>query len=210
MADVVAERDPRSLELAVGLLRSGELVAYPTDTVYGLGAPATDEALVRKLYAVKGRPLSKPLPLLVSDSLMAEWVAEITPLAHTLMVAFWPGGLTIVMRRKPEFRSLALSGNDTVALRLPDHNVPRDLAKMLGEPLTGTSANRTGVRPPTSAAEVAFQLGEMVALVIDGGKSRGGKESTVIDTTADGGPRLLREGAVPREDLERVLRMTIG
>jgi L-threonylcarbamoyladenylate synthase len=210
MAEVIAESDPRALDFAVQLLRAGELVAYPTDTVYGLGAAASEENAVRRLYAVKGRPLSKAVPLLVADSLMAEWVGEMTSTAHTLASKFWPGALTIVVRKKAGFFSLALAGQDTVALRVPDHDVPRGISKMLGEPLTGTSANRSGARPPVSAAEVAFQLGEMVPLVIDGGRSRGGRESTVIDVTAEGGPKIVRQGPVSLEELEQALGRKLG
>lgn len=205
MAEVIAEKDPRALDFAVQLLRAGELVAYPTDTVYGLGAAVSDENAVRRLFAVKGRPLSKAVPLLVADSLMAEWVGDMTSAAHTLAARFWPGALTIVVHKKPGFFSLALAGQDTVALRVPDHDAPRGISRLLGEPLTGTSANRSGARAPVSASEVAFQLGEMVPLVLDGGRSRGGRESTVIDVTAAAGPKVLRMGAVPVEELERAL-----
>jgi L-threonylcarbamoyladenylate synthase len=197
--------DAHAADLAVRVMRAGELIAYPTDTVYGLGAPASDDNAVRKLFAVKGRQLSKPLPLLIADSMMAAWVAEVTPVAHTLAAKFWPGPLTIVMRKQPEFRSIALAKLETVALRVPAYDLVRDIIRGLGEPMTGTSANRSGSRPPVSASEVAFQLGEMIALVIDGGRTAGGIESTVIDVSQDGGPTLVREGPVSREELERVL-----
>ena len=204
MAEIIPA-DARAVGLAVRLLQAGELVAYPTDTVYGLGAPAGDDDAVRKLFAVKGRQLSKALPLLIADGMMAAWVAEVTPVAHTLAAKFWPGPLTIVMRKQPEFRSVALAKQETVALRVPAYDLVRDIIRGLGEPLTGTSANRSDARPSVSAAEVALQLGEMVSLVIDGGRSAGGIESTVIDVSGEGGPRLLREGPVSREELERVL-----
>jgi L-threonylcarbamoyladenylate synthase len=197
--------DAQAANLAVRVMQAGELIAYPTDTVYGLGAPASDDNAVRKLYAVKGRQPSKPLPLLIADGMMAAWVAEVTPVAHTLAAKFWPGPLTIVMRKQPEFRSIALARLDTVALRVPAYDLVRDIIRGLGEPMTGTSANRSGSRPPVSASEVAFQLGEMIALVIDGGRTPGGIESTVIDVTQEAGPRLTREGPVSREELERVL-----
>jgi L-threonylcarbamoyladenylate synthase len=209
MAELISDRDPRALELAVRLLRAGELVAYPTDTVYGLGAAVSDEGAVRRLFSVKGRPPSKGVPLLVADSLMAEWVGEMTPLAHTLAAKFWPGALTIVVPKKAGFFSLALGGQQTVALRVPAHDVPRDISKMLGEPITGTSANRSGARPPVSAAEVAFQLGEMVAIVIDGGRTPGNVESTVIDVTGEM-PKILRKGVVTKEELEKVLGKTVA
>jgi len=186
-------------------MRQGELVCYPTDTVYGLGADAGNEDAVRRLFAVKGRPLSKPLPLLISEAREAEYYAEVTPVARTLMVRFWPGGLTIVMRKSPDFRSFALAKQDTVALRVPEHDVPRSLVRALGGPITGTSANRAGGRPPVTASEVAFSLGEMVSLVIEDGRLAGGQESTVIDITTDTGARIVREGAVSREELREVL-----
>ncbi len=197
--------DAQAADLAVRAMLAGELIAYPTDTVYGLGAPASDDNAVRKLFAVKGRPLSKPLPLLVVDGVMAAWIAEVTPVARLLTSKFWPGPLTVVMCKLPEYRSAALAKQDTVALRVPAHDLVRDIIRGLGQPLTGTSANRSGARAPVSAAEVAFQLGDMVSLVIDGGRSAGGIESTVIDVSQEGGPRLVREGPVSREELERVL-----
>jgi L-threonylcarbamoyladenylate synthase len=197
--------DARAADVAVQFLRAGELVAFPTDTVYGLGAPCSDDNAVRKVFSVKGRSLSKPLPLLIADALMAEWVAEATPVSHRLASAFWPGPLTIVMRRLPSFRSLALAKQETVALRVPAHDLVRDIVRGLGEPLTGTSANRSGGRAPVSAQEVAFGLGEMISLVIDGGHTAGGVESTVIDISSEEGPRIVREGPVPREDIERAL-----
>ncbi|KKL21965.1 hypothetical protein LCGC14_2440180, partial [marine sediment metagenome] len=109
------------------MLRDGGLVCYPTDTVYGIGAAASDDAAVRRLYAVKGRPLDKPLPLLLADVSDAARVAEVTPLAKTLAGRFWPGALTIVMRKAGSYRSLALAGGDSVALRVPDHGFVRSM-----------------------------------------------------------------------------------
>ena len=209
MAEIIPA-DAHAADLAVRVMQAGELIAYPTDTVYGLGAPASDDNAVRKLFAVKGRQLSKPLPLLIADGMMATWVAEVTPVVHTLASKFWPGPLTIVMRKQPEFRSIALAKQETVALRVPAYDLVRDIIRGLGEPMTGTSANRSGSRPPVSASEVAFQLGEMITLVIDGGRTEGGIESTVIDVTQDGGPKLVREGPVSREELEHVLGRPVG
>ncbi len=201
---IVSQGDGASGDEAVRVLRDGGLVCYPTDTVYGIGAAASDDATVRRLFAVKGRPLDKPLPLLLADVSDAARVAEVTPLAKALAGRFWPGALTIVMRKAVSYRSLALAGGDTVALRVPDHGLVRRIVRALGEPITGTSANRTGARAPMSAAEVAFQMGEMVELIIDGGQSRTGLESTVIDITHDK-PEIVREGAVSRGEVEEVL-----
>lgn len=186
------------------MLRDGGLVCYPTDTVYGIGAAAGDDAAVRRLYAVKGRSPDKPLPLLLADVSDAARVAEVTPLAKALAIRFWPGALTIVMRKAVSYRSLALAGGETVALRVPDHELVRRIVRALGEPVTGTSANRSGTRAPMSAAEVAFQVGEMVELIIDGGQSRTRLESTVIDITR-AKPEIVREGAVSRGEVEEAL-----
>ncbi len=201
---IVPESDGASGDEAVRVLRDGGLVCYPTDTVYGIGAAAGDDAAVRRLFAVKGRSLDKPLPLLLADVSDAARVAEVTPLAKALAGRFWPGALTIVMRKAVSCRSLALAGGDTVALRVPDHGLVRRIVRALGEPITGTSANRSGARAPVSAAEVAFQMGEMVELIIDGGQSRTGLESTVIDITHDE-PEIVREGAVSRGEVEEAL-----
>ena len=193
------------LDQAVGCLRAGGLVAYPTDTVYGLGAAADNDDAVRRLFQVKQRPSDKPLPLLLaSTEQVAEVATDVPAVARRLMEAFWPGGLTIVLRRAPSYRSLALGGGDTVAVRVPDHPIPRELVATLGRPVTGTSANRSGGPAPLTAADVREQLGGQIDLIIDGGPCRGGTESTVIDCTV-APPRLLREGAVPRGDVERVI-----
>jgi L-threonylcarbamoyladenylate synthase len=202
MPRIVKEDAPEVLELAVDLLLSGELVAYPTDTLYGLGAMATDDAAVRRVFSAKGRPPTQALPLLVSDGIMASNVVDISALGHQLISAFWPGSLTIVMRRSERFHSLALAGNDTVAVRAPGNRLLRDIIASVGQTITGTSANRSGSRPPASAAEIAFQMGDMVALVIDGGRPPG-TESTIIDITGSA-PSLLREGAIGRSDIELV------
>ncbi|MCH7999436.1 MAG: threonylcarbamoyl-AMP synthase [Chloroflexi bacterium] len=205
---IVPESDGASGDEAVRVLRDGGLVCYPTDTVYGIGAAAGDDAAVRRLFAVKGRSLDKPLPLLLADVSDAARVAEVTPLAKSLATRFWPGALTIVMRKAVSYRSLALAGGDTVALRVPDHEFVRRIVRALGEPITGTSANRSGTRAPMSAAEVALQMGEMVELIIDGGQSRTGLESTVIDITRDK-PEIVREGAVSRGEVEEALGRTV-
>ena len=206
---MISAADPYALQAAVHALREGGLVCFPTDTVYGIGAVAADDAAVRRLFAVKGRPPDKPLPLLLAEPADAARVAELTPLAKTLGHHFWPGALTIVMRKSPSYRSLALAGGDTVAVRVPDHDLVRRMVRDLGGPVTGTSANRAGAPAPVSAAEVAFQLGEMVELIIDGGRSRDRAESTVVDITATP-PMVLREGAVSREEVEKVLGRAVS
>jgi L-threonylcarbamoyladenylate synthase len=188
----------------VRILHRGGLVCYPTDTVYGIGAAAGDDAAVRRLFTVKGRPPDKALPLLLADPSHAAWVADVTPLARALSARFWPGALTIVMRKAPSYRSLALAGGDTVALRVPNHDLVRAIVHTLGQPLTGTSANRAGAPAPVSAAEVALKMGDMVDLIIDGGPSPARLESTVIDITQDV-PEVLREGPVSRREIEEAV-----
>ncbi len=205
---IVPESDRASGDEAVRVLREGGLVCYPTDTVYGIGAAAGDDAAVRRLFAVKGRSLDKPLPLLLADAADAARVGEVTPLAKALASRFWPGAVTIVMRKAASYRSLALAGGDTVALRVPDHGLVRGIVRALGEPITGTSANRSGGRAPVSAAEVALQMGETVELIIDGGRSLTRLESTVIDITRDE-PEIVREGAVGRGEVEEALGQAV-
>jgi L-threonylcarbamoyladenylate synthase len=203
VANIASAKDPECIPYAVHLLRQGELVCFPTDTVYGIGAAAKNDEAVRRLYAVKGRAPTKPLPLLLSNTLEVPPIAEVSPVGQQLMGRFWPGGLTIVLKKNPFFHSLALAKGNTVALRIPDNDLVRDIIRDLGEPITGTSANRSGGRPPTSAmeAEAAFHLGDLVALVIDGGPARGGVESTVVDASGEA-PVIVREGAVSREEIE--------
>ncbi len=209
VAEIISQSDRRALELAVSALKSGELVVYPTDTLYGLGAAAGNEEAVRRLFAAKGRSPSKAVPLLVADAMMASWVADVTPVAHRLMSALWPGALTIVMRRLDSYHSAALAGGNTVALREPDHDFALSMIAAVGEPVVGTSANRSAGRAAVSAAEAAFQFGDMVALTVDGGWASG-VESTVIDITQEDGPVVVREGAVTHEEIEGALGRALG
>ena len=204
VAEIISQTDGQALELAVSALKSGELVVYPTDTVYGLGAAAGNEEAVRRLYAAKGRSPSKAVPLLVANALMASWVADVTPVAKRLMAALWPGALTIIMRRFDSYQSVGLAGGDTVALREPGHEFAREMVAAVGEPVVGTSANRSAGRAAVSAAEAAFQFGDMVALAVDGGRATG-VESTVIDITQENGPTIVREGAVSLKEIEGAL-----
>ncbi|KPK46512.1 MAG: hypothetical protein AMJ77_05915 [Dehalococcoidia bacterium SM23_28_2] len=194
-----------ALAEAVAVLKGGGLLAYPSDTVYGLGAAASDGQAIERLFVVKGRLSQKALSLLLADAEdMALLCAEVPSAAKLLAERFWPGGLTLVLRRSPAFHSEALGGGDSVAVRVPDHASLRELIRALGEPITGTSANRSGRPSCRTAQEVERELGEAVDVIIDGGPSRGGQESTVVDITDDT-PRILREGAVSRTDIESVV-----
>ncbi|MEX1254448.1 MAG: L-threonylcarbamoyladenylate synthase [Dehalococcoidia bacterium] len=194
--------DPALIQRAVEVLSAGALVAYPTDTVYGLAALPSDDTAVERLFAVKRRRPDQSTPLLIaSPADLARIVDDVPDVARKLIGAFWPGGLTIVLRKAPSFHSRAVVG-DTVGLRVPDHPVPRELVRLLGEPITGTSANIAGGPEPLTADDVRAQLGDSVDLVIDGGRCPGGSPSTVVDCTTDP-PRLIREGAISREELVR-------
>lgn len=193
------------LERAVRCLLEGGLVAFPTDTLYGLAAAASNDRAVKRLFEVKGRPPDRPLPILIESIEDADVIATDIPSgARLLMEAFWPGGLTLALRRHRRFCSLALAGGDTVAVRVPAHPVALELLRRVGEPLTGTSANLSGRPGPRTAEEVRRQLGERVDLIVDGGPCPGGIESTVVDCTVEP-PRLLREGAVPAERIAAAL-----
>lgn len=193
--------DEPLLERAVALLCSGRLVAYPTDTLYGLAALPTDSRAVERLFAAKGRPAERAVPLLIASPADLALVAEAVPeVAQRLMRAFWPGALTIVLRRASAFRSDAIG--ETVAVRVPDHPVPRALVRLLGAPITGTSANSSGGPDPLTAEDVRAQLGDAVDLVIDGGRCPGARPSTVVDCTAER-PRVVRAGSIGHEELVR-------
>jgi L-threonylcarbamoyladenylate synthase len=181
---------------AVAALRAGEIVAFPTETFYGLGAAALQPAAVRRIFEVKGRPEDKPLLVLVDSIAMAERVAtDIRPRARELMMRHWPGALTLVLRAAAAVPREVTAGSGTVGVRLSPHPLARALVGALGEPITAPSANPAGLAPPTTAAEVAAYFADGVALVLDGGRTPGGQPSTVIDVTGDS-PRVVRAGAV--------------
>jgi L-threonylcarbamoyladenylate synthase len=185
-----------ALDEAVAVLRGGGLVAFPTETFYGLGAAARQAAAVRRIFQVKGRPEGKPLLVLVDSIAMVETVAlEIPARGRELMARHWPGALTLVLRARPEVPDEVTAGSGTVGVRLSAHPVARALVRALGAPVTAPSANRSGLTPPTTAAEVRRHLGGHIELVLDGGATAGGAPSTVLDLTVDP-PRLLRAGAV--------------
>ena len=191
-------------------LRAGGLVAYPTDTLYGLGADALNEAAVELVFEAKGRPQGMPLPLLISDAEQLSLVAAHVPdVALRLAEAFWPGGLTLVLPVSEAVPPLVTARGWKVAVRLPDHPVPRALAEGLGRPITGTSANRSGGPEPRTAAGVREALGEVVDIVLEAGPSPAGRSSTVLDVTTEQ-PRILRLGAISQEDIERALGVPVA
>jgi L-threonylcarbamoyladenylate synthase len=201
MANVVPATEA-AIEEAAALLRGGRLVAFPTETVYGLGADATDERAVAAIFAAKGRPRFNPLIIHVPGLGGAEAIAEFDDRAHEAARQFWPGPLTLVLRRRADsgIALLACAGLDTVAVRVPAHPVALALLRATGRPLAAPSANRSGKISPTEAAHVAEELGDRVALILDGGACAVGVESAVLDLSG-ATPVLLRPGGVTLEAL---------
>jgi len=191
---------------AAEALLAGQLVAFPTETVYGLGADAGDGIAVASIFEVKGRPRFNPLIIHIRDQAMAERCAILSDSAQRLADAFWPGALTIVTAKREgaEIADLATAGLDTIALRVPDHDIAQALLERTKLPIAAPSANRSGHVSPTLAQHVADDLGDGPAMILDGGPSLRGIESTVIDTSGER-PALLRPGAVPREAIEDLL-----
>jgi L-threonylcarbamoyladenylate synthase len=206
----VLEVDPKSPDPAViaeaaAVLARGGLVAFPTETVYGLGARGLHAAEVARIFEAKGRPPTHPLILHASDVEMARRIASDWPdVATRLAQAFWPGPLTLVVRRRPEVPDVVSGGLPTVGIRSPRHEVARALIAAAGEPLAAPSANAHTHVSPTTAAHVVRSLGDRVDLVLDGGPSAHGIESTVIDVTCEP-PRVLRPGAASLEALRAVI-----
>lgn len=196
----------RAVAEAGRLLRAGELVVFPTETVYGLGADATNDAAVARVFAVKARPRFNPLIVHVADRVAAERLARLDGRARALAERFWPGPLTLVLRRRDDagLSLLASAGLDTVAVRVPDHPVAQALLTATGRPIAAPSANVSGRISPTTAAHVAADLDGRVALILDGGACRVGLESTVVDLSGRG-TVLLRPGGVVIEDLAAVV-----
>lgn len=189
------------LDEAASLLRRGGLVAFPTETVYGLGADARNPDAIRRLFAAKGRPADNPLIVHVADITdVPGIVREITPLARTLAARWWPGPLTLVLDADPNLPRITTGGHPTVGVRVPDHPVARRLLELAGVPVAAPSANRSGRPSPTTAEHVLADLGDAVDAIVDGGPCVVGLESTVVDARGDV-PVVLREGAVTREHL---------
>lgn len=191
---------------AANALREGQLVAFPTETVYGLGADATNGEAVARVYAAKGRPSFNPLIAHVAEIDAAFALGHFTPEAKALAHAFWPGPLSIVVPRRADcpVSLLASSGQGSIAIRVPSHPMALDLLRATGRPVVAPSANPSGRISPTTADHVRRHLKDKVAMVLDGGRCKVGVESSVV-SFLDDGPRLLRQGGVTRADIERVL-----
>jgi L-threonylcarbamoyladenylate synthase len=197
--------DPAEIAAAVRILQRGGLVAFPTETVYGLGADASNPAAVARIYAVKGRPASHPLIVHVASAAEAmRWASGFPEAARRLAAAFWPGPLTLVLPRAERVPGAVTGGQDTVALRVPSHPVALALLSAFGGGIAAPSANRYGKVSPTRAAHVRAEFGPEIDCVLEGGDCEVGLESTIV-SLADGVPRLLRPGGVSREQLEALL-----
>ncbi len=202
----IVSATPEAIARAAELLRAGRLVAFPTETVYGLGGDATNDEAVARIFAAKERPRFNPLIAHLSGLDEAEECADFDARARGLAARFWPGPLTLVLPRRSESRLslLASAGLDTVALRVPSHPVAQALLRAAGRPIAAPSANRSGRVSATAAAHVAEELGGRLALILDAGRSPVGVESSVLDLSGEI-PVLLRPGGVALEDLEAVL-----
>jgi L-threonylcarbamoyladenylate synthase len=194
---------------AAQILRAGGLVAFPTETVYGLGADASSEKAIARLYAVKGRPADHPVIIHFASAETAfQWAADIPETARLLAKKFWPGPLTLILKRSALAKHFVTGGQDTVGLRVPSHPVAQELLKAFSAAIAAPSANRFGRVSPTTAAHVREDLGNDVDLVLEGGPSDVGIESAIVDLSGTS-PVLLRPGRISKQDLESVIG-TIG
>jgi L-threonylcarbamoyladenylate synthase len=199
MSSELIKFDPAHPEQAFSRCReviaSGGVIAYPTDTFYGLGVDPRNSAAVKKLFLIKGRREDRPILLLIPDqAVVQEWAEEVTPMADQLMKRFWPGPLTLVFKAQKDVLPELTAGTGAIGLRLPGSELTRQLLAYLGVALTGTSANLSGEQGIVTAEEAQKTFGETVDLVLDGGKTAGVRPSTVVDVSTDP-PQVIREGA---------------
>ncbi|MGE0735395.1 MAG: L-threonylcarbamoyladenylate synthase [Alphaproteobacteria bacterium] len=206
MSAPIRAADPAAVEEAARTLRAGGLVAFPTETVYGLGADATSDRAVARIFEAKGRPEFNPLIVHGDTASILMRLVRFTSRAASLAGMFWPGPLTLVLARTDDcpISRLASAGLPTLAVRVPKHPVALALIAATGRPLAAPSANRSGALSPTTAAHVATSLGDRIDMILDGGACPVGVESTIVDLTVDP-PILLRPGGVAREAIERVI-----
>jgi L-threonylcarbamoyladenylate synthase len=200
-----ASPDEALLRQVVARLRAGAVIAFPTDTLYGLGADAWNRAAVERVFVLKGREPTQAIPLVAADRAQVEtFIGRLPPLARALADAFWPGPLSLVLAAPPDIPRELLGGGSTIAVRVPAHPVARALAALLGRPLTATSANRSQAPPARDANEAEQTLGADLDGIVDAGPAPGGPPSTLVDVTGEA-PRLVRAGAVPWERVVQFL-----
>lgn len=202
--------DYASIERAAELLKQGKLVAFPTETVYGLGADASNAEAVRGIFSAKGRPVDHPLIVHIgSPEQLSAWAASIPESARRLAERFWPGPLTLILKKRPEVPDEVTGGQDTVGLRIPNNPVALRLLQAFGGGIAAPSANRFKRISPTQAIHVAEELDGRVDLILDGGPCHIGVESTIVDLSGNK-PRLLRPGSISQADIERVLQTELN
>jgi L-threonylcarbamoyladenylate synthase len=205
MTTILPATSPSAIRLARRLLREGELVAFPTDTVYGIGANAFERYAVREIYAVKQRSTDKALPVFIYQIDDLNLIARDVPnRAWPFLQRFWPGALTVVLGKNSALPAEVTAGQDSVAVRIPDHVVCLELVIQVGRPLAVTSANLSGQPTPTTAQDVAAQLGDRISLILDSGPSPCTQPSTIVDLSVKP-PRLLRQGALDKTALRAYL-----
>jgi L-threonylcarbamoyladenylate synthase len=197
------------IQKAVQLLKRGKLVAFPTETVYGLGADAKNPEALAKIFHAKGRPIDHPLIVHLADSVqLTDWVRDVSPIGLTLAEAFWPGPLTLIFKKAPHVLDIITGGQDTIGIRMPNHPIAKRLLKEFGTGLAAPSANRFGRISPTTALAVQEELQSSVDLVLDGGQCDVGVESTIIDVSGEN-PVILRPGIISKAQIESVLEQPI-
>ena len=187
------------------IVKNGGLVIYPTDTVYGLGCDPFNIKAVEKVFKAKGERKNKPLPILASEMKAVEKIAHMNKDAKKIAKKYWPGPLTLVVPKKPALPSIVTCNLASVGVRIPNHKVALQLITLCGGLLVGTSANRTGEKPPKTAQEAATQLGEQVDVVLEGGTTPLGQESSIVDLTSRK-PKMLREGPVKLIEVLKAFR----
>jgi L-threonylcarbamoyladenylate synthase len=206
---ILSASDTEAFAHAVRLLRAGKVIAFPTDTVYGIGASGFNERAIEQLYVVKARERRKAIPYLLADAKDLQSVAREIPNAARLLAAkFWPGALTLVVLASARVPKILIAGGDSVAVRVPNHATTRALIDSLRAPLAATSANISGGRDPSNAQEALAQLDGRIPMILDGGATRANIPSTVIDVTVTP-PKVLRVGAISVEEIQKVLGVKI-
>ena len=202
---ILAATDTEVFAHAVRLLRAGKVIAFPTDTVYGIGASGFNERAIEQLYIVKERERGKAIPYLLANAKDLQLVArEIPNVARLLAAKFWPGALTLIVPASARVPKILIAGGDHVAVRVPNHPTTRALIDSLGAPLAATSANISGGRDPANAQEVFAQLDGRIPMILDGGATRANVPSTVVDVTVVP-PKVLRVGVLSVEEIEKVI-----
>lgn len=203
-AVIWSARVASQIDKAVEILKAGGIVAFPTDTVYGLGGDAFNSEAAERIYVVKQRPRYLPVPVLVADVAQVTAVTDsVSDVAQRLMKHFWPGGLTLVLPKAASVPGSITAGGDKVAIRIPNHIAPLTIIRRLGIPIIGTSANISHKPSAVTAQQVERQLGKQIDLIVDMGRCPGGLESTVVDVTGEM-PVILRQGVIPEDEIRRV------